>query len=97
MYLTTGGWGAPLYNDEHAKEWWVARSSETYHFVLVDLIENGTLRLQAKDDTGATFDEVWVQKASSRIGMDLTASQSEKIILSTATSDIAEKPTREQG
>jgi len=62
MYLVSGGWGAPLH--EVVGGWWVAYNRTEYNFVLIDIFQNGTLYMQAKDDTGKTFDEVWVYKSS---------------------------------
>lgn len=59
MYIVSGGWGAPLHPS--GSNWWTNYSSSVYHFVLVDVFANGTLNLEAKDDSGLTFDEV-VQK-----------------------------------
>jgi hypothetical protein len=56
MYVVTGGWGAPLY--EAGSDWWTDNSLSKYHFIVIDIFTNGTLRLQAKDITGITFDEV---------------------------------------
>ncbi len=56
MYVVTGGWGAPLY--EVGSDWWTDNSLSEYHFIVVDIFANETLRLQAKDITGTTFDEV---------------------------------------
>lgn len=61
MYIVTGGWGAPLY--EVVGGWWVAYNRTIYNFVLIDIFQNGTLHMQAKDDTGITFDEVWIYKS----------------------------------
>lgn len=56
MYVVSGGWGAPLYSV--GSNWWTAYSSSTYNFVVVDVFANGTLSLQAKNDSGLTFDTV---------------------------------------
>jgi hypothetical protein len=60
-YIVTGGWGAPLYTPDPI--WYMACQNGTHHFVLVDVCRNGTLRLQAKDDLGNTFDEVKIRKS----------------------------------
>ncbi|NIO36196.1 hypothetical protein GTO27_00670 [Candidatus Bathyarchaeota archaeon] len=60
MYIVTGGWGAPLYSPEPI--WYMARQNITYHFCLIDVFNNGTLHLQAKDNQGHTFDEVTIHK-----------------------------------
>jgi hypothetical protein len=56
MYVVSGGWGAPL--TSAGSNWWTIYSSSVYNFVLVDVFANGTLSLQAKDDSGLTFDVV---------------------------------------
>ncbi|MFQ5999350.1 MAG: purple acid phosphatase family protein [Candidatus Bathyarchaeia archaeon] len=58
MYIVSGGWGAPLHTP--IPKWYMAYQNETYHFVLVDVFQNGTLHLQAKDYQGNTFDEVTI-------------------------------------
>ena len=60
MYVVTGGWGAPLYNV--GSHWYTLYAVKKYHFVLVDIFKNGSLHLQAKDNTGKTFDETWIVK-----------------------------------
>ena len=59
MYIVSAGLGAPLYTS--GANWWTAYSQSIYHFVIVDIFSNGTLNLQAKDDSGTTFDGV-IQK-----------------------------------
>lgn len=56
MYVVSGGWGAPLYSV--GSNWWTAYSSSVYNFVVVDVFANGTLSLQAKNDSGLTFDAI---------------------------------------
>jgi len=60
MYMVSGGWGAPLYTPYPI--WYMAHQNRAYHFCLVDVFENGTLHLQAKDKLGNTFDEVTIFK-----------------------------------
>jgi len=60
MYVVSGGWGAPLY--AVGTHWYTLYAVSKYHFCLVDVFKNGTLHLQAKDDTGNTFDEAWIIK-----------------------------------
>jgi len=62
MYIISGGWGAPLYTPgEHWYDAYVERPS-IYHFCLMDIFKNGSMHLQAKDNQGNTFDEVWIIK-----------------------------------
>jgi len=60
MYIVTGGWAAGLY--EVVPIWYMAYQNSIYHFCVVDVFKNGTLRLQAKDDLGNTFDQVTISK-----------------------------------
>lgn len=60
VYVITGGWGAPLYAPTSSPI--MAYQKKAYHFVLIDVSSDGTLRLQAKDDAGATFDELEIRK-----------------------------------
>jgi len=60
MYLSSGGWGAPLY--ETVDGWWVAHTESTLHFSLIDVYANGTLHVQAKGVDGVTFDEARIHK-----------------------------------
>ena len=60
MYLTSGAWGAPLY--ETVEGWWVASTASRLHFTLIDMYANGTLKLQAIDETGEVFDKVALHK-----------------------------------
>ncbi len=66
MYVVTGGWGAPLY--DVTSGWWVAYNMKIHHFTMVDVFDNATLHLQAKDDSGITFDEVWIDKTAPQNG-----------------------------
>jgi hypothetical protein len=66
MYLSSGGWGAPLY--ETVDGWWVAYTESVLHFTLIDIFTNGTLHVQAKGVNGETFDEVRVDKEIPDIG-----------------------------
>ena len=59
LYIISGGWGAPLYTP--TPMWYMAYQNKAYHFVVVDVFQNGTLHLQAKDDVGTTFDEVTIR------------------------------------
>jgi 3',5'-cyclic AMP phosphodiesterase CpdA len=60
MYMTSGGWGAPLY--DYVVQSYSAYGNQTHHFTLISVYGNGTLHLEAKDVNGFTFDEVWVSK-----------------------------------
>nr|MDO8083157.1 fibronectin type III domain-containing protein [Candidatus Freyarchaeota archaeon] len=60
MYLTTGGWGAPLHN--YVPQPYSANGSTTLHFTLISVFQNGTLHLEAKDLSEYTFDDVWLNK-----------------------------------
>ncbi|MFX0097924.1 MAG: purple acid phosphatase family protein [Candidatus Hodarchaeota archaeon] len=62
MYVVTGAWGAPLYDVTDG--WWVAYNRSVHHFTLVDIFDNRTLHLQGKDDSGMTFDEIWIDKTA---------------------------------
>jgi len=84
MYVITGGWGAPLHDD--VDQWWVAYNKSAYHFVLVDIFQNGTLCMQAKDDVGATFDEVRIHKTPSQVGAVPNGLLTEGTIMSVAAS-----------
>ena len=66
MYLSSGGWGAPLY--ETKEGWWVAYTDSVLHFTQIDLYQNGTLHLQAKGVDGVTFDEARIHKEIPDIG-----------------------------
>jgi len=66
MYLSSGGWGAPLY--ETKEGWWVAYTDSLLHFTQIDLYANGTLHLQAKGVDGETFDEARIHKEVPDIG-----------------------------
>ncbi len=78
MYIVTGGWGAPLRYFTPGG-WWTAYNRTLYNFVVVDIFQNGTLYLQAKNDTGETFDEAWIHKTLPQtIGMELAGPPTEK-------------------
>jgi len=67
VYLVSGGWGAPLYQGE--SKWFTACGPEVrYHFVLIDVFENGMLNLKAIDVDGNVFDEYVLQKEVSEAG-----------------------------
>jgi len=60
LYLISGGWGAPLL---YINEWWGWACAESiYNFVVVDVYFN-SLHLQAKDNMGNTFDEIWIHQS----------------------------------
>ena len=60
LYLTSGAWGAPLY--ETVDGWWVEYTESSLHFTLIDMYTNGTLKLQAIDSTGEVFDKLVLNK-----------------------------------
>ena len=61
IYIVTGGWGAPLTGG--SAYWYMAHGPEfRYHFVVVDVYENGTLRVRAVDVDGNVFDEFSLHK-----------------------------------
>lgn len=66
MYLSSGGWGAPLYETKDG--WWVAYTDSLLHFTQIDLYQNGTLHVQAKGVDGVTFDEARIHKEIPDIG-----------------------------
>jgi hypothetical protein len=61
VYIVSAGWGAPLYPKEN--RWWSAYFQSTYNFCVLDILENGTLRLQAVGTDGETFDEYYIYKS----------------------------------
>jgi hypothetical protein len=62
IYITSGGWGAPLYTA--GTSWYTAfEQLGVYHFVVVD-IDNGTLQLKAVDTGGNVFDTYTITKTS---------------------------------
>jgi hypothetical protein len=58
MYVTAGGWGAPIHS--YVPEPCSAYGSDVYHFVLAYVYKNGSLHLEAKDVNGVTFDSAWL-------------------------------------
>jgi hypothetical protein len=66
MYISSGGWGAPLY--ETREGWWAAYTESLLHFTQIDLYQNGTLHVQAKGLDGVTFDEARIHKDIPDIG-----------------------------
>ncbi len=62
-YVVSGGWGAPLYTG-YSPKWYTAFGPDSrYHFVLIDLYDNGMLHMRAIDVNGEVFDELIIQKA----------------------------------
>jgi predicted phosphodiesterase len=59
VYVTAGGWGAPLATYYNPKSYFVTGSMQ-YHFVLATVYKNGSMHLEAKDLSGNTFDQVWL-------------------------------------
>jgi hypothetical protein len=61
VYIVSGGWGAPLYGG--SAQWWTAHGPDSkYHFVVVDIFDNGTLHLRAVDRNGSVFDTFTIVK-----------------------------------
>ena len=61
VYMVVAGWGAPLYSGSPV--WWTAYGPDSrYNFCVVDIFENGLLRLSAVDRDGNVFDEFSIQK-----------------------------------
>ena len=61
IYVVSGGWGAPLYTG--TPSWWAAVGPiSKNNFTVVDISENGLLRLSAVDKDGNVFDEFSIQK-----------------------------------
>lgn len=58
MYVTAGGWGAPI--NSYVQQSYSAYGSDVYHFVSVNIYKNGSLHLEAKDVNGITFDSAWL-------------------------------------
>jgi predicted phosphodiesterase len=58
MYVTAGGWGAPI--NSYFPQPYSAYGSDVYHFVLANVYKNGSLHIEAKDVNGITFDSVWL-------------------------------------
>ena len=67
VYTVSGGWGGPL--STGSPENYTAYGPESrYHFMLIDVFENGMLHSQAIDQYGTVFDEfslyqVWTETA----------------------------------
>jgi hypothetical protein len=62
-YIITGGWGAPLQNIG-SPEWWTASTRGTYHFVVVNVSEDG-LQIKAINMNGNAFDECYIPAEAS--------------------------------
>ncbi len=63
IYVTSGGWGAPLYGG-YSPEWWAAYGPDaTYHFALIDVYENGMLHMRTINRDGEVIDSLTIQKA----------------------------------
>jgi len=100
MYLSSGGWGAPLY--ETVDGWWVAHTESTLHFSLIDVYANGTLHVQAKGVDGMTFDEARIHKEIpdveelmagrlEALGSELETLEEEKEVLESEVSSLEEE------
>lgn len=61
LYLTTGGWGAPLLT--YREQPYSAYGNTVLHLVLVNIYQNGTLLLEAKDVHRSSFDTIRLFKA----------------------------------
>jgi hypothetical protein len=61
IYIIAGGWGGPVSGRPPA--WCTAAGPEgRFHHLVVDVFENGTLRLRAVDSEGNVFDEFTLHK-----------------------------------
>lgn len=60
MYITSGGWGAPLYSVGNSSWFtpWLASANSTYSFTVMDASNNGTLDCKAIDTQKQVFDQV---------------------------------------
>jgi hypothetical protein len=61
MYVTAGGWGAPI--NSYVPQPYSAYGSDANHFVLANVCKNGSLQLEAKDVNGITFDSAWLHSS----------------------------------
>jgi len=73
-----GHWHGYFRTEQNGTMYVVTAAWEGGAFVLVDIFQDGTLHLQAKDDTGVTFDDAWVHKTLPQIGMELVGPLTEK-------------------
>ncbi|MEM2907684.1 MAG: metallophosphoesterase family protein [Candidatus Hadarchaeales archaeon] len=65
IYIIAGGWGGPVSGRPPA--WCTAAGPEgRFHHLVIDVFENGMLRLRAVDSEGDTFDEFSLQKGPSK-------------------------------
>ncbi|MFQ5822078.1 MAG: fibronectin type III domain-containing protein, partial [Candidatus Heimdallarchaeota archaeon] len=60
VFITTGGWGAPLHHVNPQP--YTAYGNETYHYMLVNVFRNESLCIEAKDQNDYTFDSLWIYK-----------------------------------
>jgi len=60
IYVITAGWGSELYPLYEST--WVESSTRDYHYTLVDVYLNGSLRLEAMDYKENLIDKVWLYK-----------------------------------
>jgi hypothetical protein len=64
IYIVSGGWGAPLYTG--SPSWFAAVGPiSEHHFTVVDILDNGMLKVRAVDTDGNVLDEFSVQKTVS--------------------------------
>jgi hypothetical protein len=74
IYLVSGGWGGPL--SYGSPENYTAYGPESkYHFVLIDVLENGTLHVQAIDQQGNVFDEFSLYKGIPNVKISIFPSE----------------------
>lgn len=60
VYVITGGAGAPLYETPGGD--WIAAKADDYHFCLVDVYNNHSLRVQARSINQNILDSFWLKK-----------------------------------
>ncbi len=60
MYVITAGWGSTLY--QLPQFTWAESATQDYHYTLVDVYVNSSLRLRAIDQDENIIDEAWLYK-----------------------------------
>ena len=71
IYIVSGGWGAPLYTG--TPKWFTAYGPDNrYHFVVIDILENGTLYLKAVDRNNSVFDTFTITKPRIKVSISPT-------------------------
>jgi len=73
-YVISGGWGAPLTSAGAPKWFDVYGPYSMYHFCLVNIFENDTLRFQAIDVEGKTFDEFSLRRETRDVEISISPS-----------------------